>query len=295
MGATATFVKLFGTILQSSIWEQDSDTRVVWITLLALADPDGFVKASLGGLARAAAVSRDACQRAVDCLEAPEIESGTQDYAGRRIERVEGGWQLLNYKKYREIRTPDQLRNARRQARFREAHRGENVTLLVTPVTTITSPSASSSGEAGSSEEEDQAEKKPSVALTVINEQEAAVVAATEQRLTKEAALRVAAEVVFRYWRDRMGFDPARTVLTAKREQRIIARLKENHGDVSELLYCVDGALKDDWTMGRDARSTKPYNGTQTIFRDREKVEELVALVPKRDAQHPYLSNGTHP
>jgi hypothetical protein len=293
------YVKLFGSILDSSIWAEDNDTRILWITMLVMADAEGLVIAAPGALAYRARISVAGFKRAIKVLESPDLESKSQDYGGRRVERIDGGWQILNYQKYREIRTLEQMRSAERQARHRAKNRvTDNVTDEaghdVTP-SDAAPASASTAEDTGSSEEEDQAEKKPSVALTVINEQEAAVVAATEQRLTKEAALRVAAEVVFRYWRDRMGFDPARTVLTAKREQRIIARLKENHGDVSELLYCVDGALKDDWTMGRDARSTKPYNGTQTIFRDREKVEELVALVPKRDAQHPYLSNGTHP
>ena len=142
MGATSVYVKLFGTILQSSIWEQDNATRIVWITMLALADMDGYVKSSLSGLARTAAVTLEECRKAISCLQGPDLESGTQEYAGRRIEAVEGGWVLLNYKKYREIRTPQQLRNAQRQARYRQAH-GAKPALPVTPVTTNASASDS--------------------------------------------------------------------------------------------------------------------------------------------------------
>ena len=102
--------------------------------------------------------------------------------------------------------------------------------------------------------------------------------------------LDLAVEVIFRYWRDRMGFDPDRTILNDKRKARIAARLRENGADVSEMLYVVDGALRDDWTMGRDPRSTKPFNGIATVFRDREKCEELLALVKGREEEHPYLS-----
>jgi hypothetical protein len=116
-----------------------------------------------------------------------------------------------------------------------------------------------------------------------------ALQARTAQRKTVQQALDLAAEVVFRYWRDSMGFDPNRTILNDKRRARLIARLRENGGDVSELLHAVDGALRDDWTMGRDPRSTKLYNGTETIFRDREKVEALLVLAPNRDTEHPYL------
>ena len=50
------YVKLFASILTSTLWAQDDATRLVWITLLALADKDGFVRASPSGLARLANV-----------------------------------------------------------------------------------------------------------------------------------------------------------------------------------------------------------------------------------------------
>lgn len=36
-------IKLFGSIVASTIWREDDKTRLVWITLLALSDRDGFV------------------------------------------------------------------------------------------------------------------------------------------------------------------------------------------------------------------------------------------------------------
>jgi hypothetical protein len=59
------------------------------------------------------------CRKALATLEAPDLESRSQVYAGRRIERIEGGWQLLNYAKYREARTRKQVTDAERQQRFR--------------------------------------------------------------------------------------------------------------------------------------------------------------------------------
>lgn len=81
------------------------------------------------------------------------------------------------------------------------------------------------------------------------------------------------AALVFAYWARKMH--KPRALLDAKREKRILARLRENEGDVSELLYCIDGAEKDDFLMGRDERATRPYNGVETIFRDRAQVERL--------------------
>ena len=102
-----------------------------------------------------------------------------------------------------------------------------------------------------------------------------------------EGALKLGSQVVFSYWRDVMHHPGA--ILDQKRETRIIARLRENGGDVSELLYVVDGALRDDWTMGRDPRSSKLFDGTETIFKSREKCEALLALVRDRADTHPYL------
>ena len=45
----AGFTKLFNTIVSSTIWREDSDTRVVWVTMLAMADRDGHVEASNSG------------------------------------------------------------------------------------------------------------------------------------------------------------------------------------------------------------------------------------------------------
>lgn len=94
---TPAFTKLQRSIVTSSIWLQDADTRLVWITLLALCDRDGIVRASPLGLAHQARVSPDGCFRALDLLQSPDKDSRSTDYEGRRIERVDGGFLVLNY------------------------------------------------------------------------------------------------------------------------------------------------------------------------------------------------------
>jgi hypothetical protein len=83
----------------------------------------------------------------------------------------------------------------------------------------------------------------------------------------------VQAEFVFAYWAAKTGHD--RTILDEKRERILRKRLDENDGDVNELLYTVDGALRDDWIMGREPNSKRAYDGVETIFRDRAQVERL--------------------
>lgn len=102
------FTKLFQSITTSSIWAEDDKTRLVWITMLALCDSDGVVRASVGGLAHASRVSREDCERALECLSSPDADSRSVEYEGRRIERVNGGFALLNHAKYRDARTQDE-------------------------------------------------------------------------------------------------------------------------------------------------------------------------------------------
>jgi hypothetical protein len=116
------YTKLFSSILQSTIWLENSDVKVVWITLLAMADRDGRVEASVPGLAKTAGVDRSACERALSLFLAPDPDSRTKINDGRRIEEIPGGWRLLNYETYRERLSVEErrARDAQRQRRKRE-------------------------------------------------------------------------------------------------------------------------------------------------------------------------------
>lgn len=95
------FTKLFSTIVTSSVWAEDDKTRIVWVTMLALANRDGLVEAALPGLANAARVSLQDCEAAVKKFLEPDPYSRSEAHEGRRIQKVEGGWLLLNYPEYR--------------------------------------------------------------------------------------------------------------------------------------------------------------------------------------------------
>jgi hypothetical protein len=116
------FTKLHSSILSSTIWRQDPETKVVWITLMALADRDGVAQASIPGLAHFAGVSVEATEAAIQKFLSPDPWSRTPDREGRRIEKVDGGWRLLNHAKYREKMSRDDIREkaAIRQQRKRD-------------------------------------------------------------------------------------------------------------------------------------------------------------------------------
>ena len=116
------YTKLFSTIVSSSLWAEDSDTKVLWITLLALSDANGEIGGSIPGLAQIAGIPVDSARTAITRFLAPDPDSRTKDNDGRRIEEVDGGWRLLNYKVYREkLSQADQKEQARvRKQRQRE-------------------------------------------------------------------------------------------------------------------------------------------------------------------------------
>ncbi len=96
------YTKLFSTIVSSSVWAEPDAVRLVWVTMLALADRDGIVESSVPGLSHLARVDMAKTEDALRRLEAPDPYSRTTSSEGRRIERVPGGWRLINYVEYRE-------------------------------------------------------------------------------------------------------------------------------------------------------------------------------------------------
>ncbi len=121
--------KIFTKILDSSIWLEPDATRIVWLTCIAAMDEDGFCAfASPANLAHRANVTLTAALAALETLEGPDANSSDHDNEGRRLERVPGGWMVLNAAKYRELvsRELAKLGNRRRVQRHRDAKRSGN-------------------------------------------------------------------------------------------------------------------------------------------------------------------------
>jgi hypothetical protein len=106
----------------------------------------------------------------------------------------------------------------------------------------------------------------------------------TRERLKADAMREAQAQLLFAYWQAKLDHKSA--LLDRKRLARLVARLKENAGNVNELLYVVDGTLKDDHLMGREGG--KAYDGIETLFRDRGQVERL-------SVQGGYVPGKVHP
>jgi hypothetical protein len=104
------YTKLFSSIVASTIWREDDKTRIVWITMLAMKNERHMVEASLPGLADMARVTVEECEMAIKKLESKDGYSRNQDHGGRRIERTQGGWKILNGEYYRQQMSADDRR-----------------------------------------------------------------------------------------------------------------------------------------------------------------------------------------
>lgn len=109
-----TFTKLFSSITESTVWMESDHTRLVWITMLAMADRHGRVLASIPGLAHRARVPIGSAQDAIKTFLAPDKYSRTETNDGKRVEPIDGGWRLLNHAKYRALRDDEAIRESKR-------------------------------------------------------------------------------------------------------------------------------------------------------------------------------------
>jgi len=96
------FVKLDTHILDKSIWDESPIVCKVWITLLAMSDQNGIVEAAIPGIASRARVSIEDAKISIEKFIGPDEFSTNSDNEGRRIDRIQEGYKILNYENYRQ-------------------------------------------------------------------------------------------------------------------------------------------------------------------------------------------------
>lgn len=104
------FTKIFESLLDSTVWQESKETRLVWVTMMLMKNRLHIVEASVPGLARRAGVTVEECEVALARFLAPDPYSRTKDFEGRRIEEVHGGWKLLNGELYKQRMSPEDRR-----------------------------------------------------------------------------------------------------------------------------------------------------------------------------------------
>jgi hypothetical protein len=128
------YVKLFPSLLDSSLWMQPDHVLRVFLTFLLVCDQEGNVSMSIPGIARRAHVPLAKAREALSTLEMPDPDSQSKAEEGRRIVRIgEAGepvWRIVNYQRYREMgkRENELARHRERVKRYRAKRDGKSVT-----------------------------------------------------------------------------------------------------------------------------------------------------------------------
>ena len=139
------FVKLDCGTLDSTLWI-DREAREIFITALLMAEPRqfdqpiaqlgvrsmqingftappgwyGFVPAAGVGIIRRALVPMEEGKAALERLGEPDEGSRSDDFEGRRLIRMDGGYLVLNYMKYRDRDYSGAERSRRYRQRLKE-------------------------------------------------------------------------------------------------------------------------------------------------------------------------------
>jgi hypothetical protein len=306
-----------GTLGTKGPWQ----ALVTFQQLIILGDRKGVVDMTAEAIAKRTSIPLDIIVTGLRALEQPDDDSRSKLAGGRRIVRLDPdrswGWQIVNHEHYRNLRTSDDRRDYQRDL-MRE-RRGVDRTvehIVSTPVSTPLADLAYADAEAstkavvGTDPTGIQPTKKgksveptsdsTSVTATTSSAarlpstrgpRTAAAIATrvsalfatihdtSRARLSAEQERDVQAEMVFLYWASKFNHPGA--ILDRKRQTKLVQRLKENGGNVSELLYALDGAYNDPWTMGKAQGSERAYDDIVTIFRDRAQVERFASTRKK--------------
>lgn len=140
------FIKAHSELVSSSVWEEPYHIRIAWTTLMVTCGTNGISPVTEASLYRVANITKEEAEDAIRAFTSPDPKSRTPDNDGRRIERVSGGFRLLNYSKYRDIRTPEQknaymrdyMKRYRKQQKegltWQEAYKAEADDALTLPI-----------------------------------------------------------------------------------------------------------------------------------------------------------------
>ncbi len=270
------YSKLFSSLLTSSVWDTDIETRVVWITLLALKDQDGFARvATVDGLARLARVSVEGARKAVEILTSPDPESADPEHDGRRIERAPGGWVVLNAKKYDELGSEQHRRETVRvnvaNYRARKREQAECNQSVITGNHALSHTDTDIDISTGTPES-----TMPSL---------------TEKPEPDAPKQPESPDVVAAFEAYRSAIQPRARFLPAARDK--IKRRLQTY-TIDELLQAVSNFAADAWYMQHNA-----HRGAAWFYHSDDRIEQYINLVPRAQTdtdtrKDEHGSNGRH-
>lgn len=118
-----TWTPLWSKVVDSSLWRESDLVVKIFLTMLAKKDSDHVVRGSAFNIGEWAKKTEAEALEALAILSSPDkrrIEK--QPFDGRRVEKVEDGWLILNGDFYRDMvkREMTKARNRKSQKAWRE-------------------------------------------------------------------------------------------------------------------------------------------------------------------------------
>lgn len=111
-----TWAPLFSKIVDSSLWDEPDYVVKVFLTMLAKKDSDFVVRGSAYNISKWAKKSEEETLDALKILSSPDTKRiEKQPHEGRRIQRVEDGWLILNGELYRDLMVKENERARKRR------------------------------------------------------------------------------------------------------------------------------------------------------------------------------------
>jgi len=120
------YAKLMERITESSLMEEEVMVRYVFMMMMAIADPHGYVIGTDVAIARRLNIAVKDLTRAIERLMEPDPDSNSEEKEGRRVvaSDVERGYLLVNYCKYRDMKDEtgrrEYMKNYMRQRRAKQ-------------------------------------------------------------------------------------------------------------------------------------------------------------------------------
>ena len=284
------YTKLFGSIVHSTIWREPNHVRLVWITMLALADQHGEVSASVPGLADAARVSVTECEASLAKFMSPDPYSRTKANDGRRIEPCEGGWLLLNHALYREKMSRDEVRakNRKRQRRKRERDKA-NVTDDVTEGHGSSRDVTESNAGNDKQKKKQRAEEVDQSGAVAPSSEVAPPTAAELAKAIRAADIATVWASYIAAWTNHHPGKGPKPRLTTTRRSAISARLTDGHS-VEALCSIPAKLFASAHHLGQNDRETA-YLGSEYAFGKAERVERWLTKAAPRIGRG-YVQHG---
>lgn len=230
--------------------------------MLAMCDSRGFVASSRSGLVRAANIADDEFDAGIAVLERPDSDSRSPEFDGRRVEKRDGGWQVLNYSKYRNF-SYSSAPEAVRQRKHRSKDKGRDSSLRVTKRRDISASASSSASSSVIKEKELNQDDIRLVQLLVDLMQRNNPSSTTLQKLT--TARQAAWLIECRLLREKDGKSPEDI-------EAVIRFSQDDQFWKSNILSM--GKLREKWDMlWLKARRSDPHAGIKEWLADQEKKD----------------------